>query len=806
MYRLGLRLTLQGGREALVRLLLTAFAVAVGVTVLLAVFADYNGFEKTSNRQCWECTQAAPGHPSPASSELWDYSENIYKGRFIEQLDVAALGRGAPVVPGIPRLPSAGQFYASPALASLLRTVPADQLADRFPGHLVGLIGDKALSGPTALVAIIGYSPTSLAKLAGTITVDHIATAPEIEGTTRIYQMGFGIGAIAVLFPLLILINTATRLAASRREERYAAMRLVGGTPRQINLIASVDAIVSALAGALVGIALFQAVQPALADISFNGQRFFNQYVTPTALGYLVMLVGVPLASAAGSLWSLQRVRISPLGVSRRTSKRAPTGWRALPLVIGIPLFVYGVSREGAGHNTNALVFIGFALIMIGLVVAGTWLTMQGSRLLARLARGASSLLAARRLADNPKSSFRTVSGLVLAVFVGTAIATVGPVFNKAESNLGGAHSLANVLRAPFNGTAGPGLAPSMTSRLLAQLHGYPGVTVLPIYVNMANFTANNTGPGNGQGASTPPPPPPPAPLGKARRTVHRSAVPPPLRRYRPSSRRALGAQYDSIVSCASIKAFPALGSCRPGLSYVYANLGDMLFTDNPLFVSKNLPAVTSHSPVAPSTTQTMYLAAVLLRAPDTTTMEKVRTYLTNYDLTLSTRGLKASGGADISAWQMGDLEPETFGETAEIRNADINNVEAVVFAIMGLTLLVAACSLAVTVAGGIIERKRAFTLLRVSGTASSTLARVVLLESALPLFVVAVVAALVAIGITTPVINALPLHIGTGGLHLPGAPYYGALGAGFAIALAVVALTLPILGRVTGPEKVRFE
>jgi cell division protein FtsX len=37
--------------------------------------------------------------------------------------------------------------------------------------------------------------------------------------------------AAALLFPVLMFIGTATRLAATRREQRFAAMRLVGTTP-----------------------------------------------------------------------------------------------------------------------------------------------------------------------------------------------------------------------------------------------------------------------------------------------------------------------------------------------------------------------------------------------------------------------------------------------------------------------------------------------------------------------------------------------------------------------------------------------
>jgi hypothetical protein len=91
MVRLGLQLTLRTGREAIVRLVLTAVAVAIGVTVLLAVLADYHAFNATSHRPCWECTTSAPASAPNSHSELWQYTENVYQGRFIEVLDVAAL-------------------------------------------------------------------------------------------------------------------------------------------------------------------------------------------------------------------------------------------------------------------------------------------------------------------------------------------------------------------------------------------------------------------------------------------------------------------------------------------------------------------------------------------------------------------------------------------------------------------------------------------------------------------------------------------------------------------------------------------
>jgi len=109
MTRLGLRLTLRSGREAFIRLVITALAVALGVVVLLSVFAEFHAFQVTSKRPSWESTNGVTSHSGSTShDELWNYSESLYRGRFIEILRVAGLGPDAPVLPGISKLPPAG--------------------------------------------------------------------------------------------------------------------------------------------------------------------------------------------------------------------------------------------------------------------------------------------------------------------------------------------------------------------------------------------------------------------------------------------------------------------------------------------------------------------------------------------------------------------------------------------------------------------------------------------------------------------------------------------------------------------------
>ena len=74
---------------------------------------------------------------------------------------------------------------------------------------------------------------------------------------------------------------------------------------------------------------------------------------------------------------------------------------------------------------------------MIGLVIAGPWLTAQAARLFGRTASGSSALLATRRLADNPRGAFRSVTGLVLAVFLGTMVGTLVPADQRDPADAG---------------------------------------------------------------------------------------------------------------------------------------------------------------------------------------------------------------------------------------------------------------------------------------------------------------------------------------------------------------------------------
>ena len=814
MYRLGLRLTLRSGREAFVRLVVTAVAVAIGVAVMLAVLADFHAFTTTNNRPSWQSTTGrglTPNYAAATKSELWNYSDDIYRGQTIDRLDVTGLGPHAPVPPGISHLPAAGQYYASPALAALIRSTPASELGDRFPGRLIGTIGPQALSGPGELAIYIGYAPSKLSTLPTTVLVSRIATAPGRQVWTHYFRDAFIVGAIAFAFPILILVGTATRLAAARREERYAALRLVGATSRQISVVSSVDAVISALLGAVLGIGMFLLLQPWLAGTAITSQRYFASEVTPTVAGYLIVLIGVPGASALSSLLSLRRVRISPLGVTRRVTPPAPAVWLLAPLVIGVALFLFGL-RQTNKQQLSPILLLGLIVILVGLVVAGPWLTAQAARLLSRLSSGASALLAARRLSDNPRAAFRSVRGLVLAVFLGTVLAGLLPAV-EAITATPSARALSNVLLDGFTASpvcgnnanctgsnsvpvpgnplarssakqqliAAEGLPPHASAVLLRGVDAIPGATAIPIYSRPLPKGKGSGGKGHSGNGN-------PADKGSAGRSGRSAPSAPSGHRGSPRGGPAKGGPLQpdpyGVISCAGLQELRVLGQCAPGRAAVVV-MAAGLFSDNPRYSTQ--PIASPASPAASADTGHLYLQAMLVKVNSASTLEKVRTYL----VTHATES--ASGTA-----------PRTFGEAVQARAAIADTVQRLIYFAVVLTIIVAGCSLAVSVGGSLVERKRPFTLLRVTGTAKSVLYRVVFAEAVLPLVAATVVAgglgyliAFLTVGKLAPAGTPVPS---------PGHAYYLTMGTGLIAALLVILASLPLLGRITGPDKVRFE
>jgi hypothetical protein len=438
---LAARLAVSGGRESIVRLVLTAIGVAIGTTLLLLAAATDPAIRAHQHRQAWQHTGMDESDvQGPGNPLLWRISHDGVAGRTMTVLEVASAGPGAPVPLGLDHVPGVGEVYVSAPLADLLDALSPDRLADRFPSTPAGTIDRRYLAGPDDLVAVVGR-PADVLRDAGALAVHHIRTAPAPYQFTDFLRLVLGIAAVGLLMPVLVFVSTSTRLGAARREQRFAALRLAGATPRQTNIVAAFEAGAAAAAGAVLGGIGFLLVRPHAAGIEIDGHPSFvgDVHVSPAFLA--AILVAVPALAVVAAMASLRRLQISPLGVARRAVRPRPTVRRLLPLALGTVGFVVSLKAAEGSRGVGMLlpVMATFAVMIYGIVVAGPWLTVLTARIIRRLGRRASALLAGRRLEDDPAAGFRAVSGLVLAVFVASVVSGLTPaVLAEGRRSKGG--------------------------------------------------------------------------------------------------------------------------------------------------------------------------------------------------------------------------------------------------------------------------------------------------------------------------------------------------------------------------------
>jgi FtsX-like permease family len=724
MIRFAVRLSLSGGREAAARLVIIASAVALGVGLLLTAVAGMNAVGAQNQRYAWLNTAVAPATPS-GDGMLWLIRGDYFHGRPIGRVEVAALGPDAPVPPGIPRLPGPGEYYVSPALGELLRTTPAAELGDRFPGHEIGTIGRSALPSPDSLIVVIGRTPADLERLGGNRVTQIMTTTP--SGCDRCY-IGFNANAMAVtlsvvaaslLFPVLIFIGTATRLAATRREQRFAAMRLIGATPRQISLLSAVESTLAAVIGTAAGFGLFCALRPALAAIPFTGEPFYAADLSLTALNVLLVALGIPAGAVVAAWLALRRVQISPLGVARRVTPRPPRAWRVIPLVAGLAELTYFIGRRPDTTNGQLTAYLsGFVLILIGLVLAGPWLTMLGARVLAGRASRPAALIAVRRLADNPRAGFRSVSGLIVALFV-TSVAT-GTITTFVANR--GAPPTGSVAATTLSKTFWPEEGPAPTAdQIPAGLAAIPGVR--SVAVVHANADRNG---------------------------------------------------WSGVITCAELDRLVVYGRCPAGAQVA------MVYSD--LIGPRSRTGIQGAADIAPAEVDRLPILSVVVDTASRSAFESTRTMLEN-------------------AFPQGRF-PASAGEWNADNARQLVRFQQLANVVILCSLPIAGCSLAVSVAGGLSDRKRPFSLLRLTGVQLKTLRRVVAIESVVPLLVVAAVA--IGMGFLAA---QLFLRAQLDYTLVPPSPaYFLIVGGGLALSLAVIASTLPLLRRITGPETARNE
>nr|UUG47331.1 putative integral membrane protein [Amycolatopsis sp.] len=420
---LGLRLAVGGGRmsgAALLRLAMTAFGIALAVTVLLSAAAVQHlvGAQAERKAAIAQVTQPRAG-VAPLLIHNWYASAG---DDFVKLTAVAATGANSPVPPGLSRLPAPGELAVSPELAAKLAAPGGGSLEAQLPGHVAGRISREGVAGADDLSAYYGVPAAQI----------------EAEAESRkVYAFGLpytGLGlsaamlavilpiAAVLLLPLLIFVTTASRMGAAQRERRLAALRLIGLDARQVKRVTAAESLVGAALGLAAGIGFFAVLRTFVADILPFGLRIFPEDLVPSWPLAAVIVLLVPGLAIGSALFGLRRTIVEPLGVVRQGKPvRRRMWWRWALTTIGVLLLAATLAFErGNGDTAAALALsVGSVFLLVGVSALLPWLV---ERLAERLHGGSPSWqLAIRRLQLDSGTASRVVSGLVV-VLAGTIL------------------------------------------------------------------------------------------------------------------------------------------------------------------------------------------------------------------------------------------------------------------------------------------------------------------------------------------------------------------------------------------------
>ncbi|MCB2413512.1 ABC transporter permease [Demequina sp. TTPB684] len=424
------RLIVFGAAGSMRRLVGIAAGVALGTGMLLILLGAYLHLPERDERDGWttstgpyrDFTETADLIPiAPADDAvLLHNTPDYFRGEAFEKVVVATTPTTTVEFPAGLEALEAGQYYASPALVALIERYPDDELSDRF-GTFQGEIPRGALKGPDQVVALVATDWEMLSAEANArVQKGFPDKGPHAESV--LYRIVIGVGSVALLVPIALLVGIVSQLGAAARRERYATVRLIGAGRRAMAGLAALEMGVASLAGAVVGIGVASAIRPAAVLLPVNGTQSYAADLTPSVVWVVATVLGMAALGAGAAWWRAYRDEHGALGASRERAEKPATWRRVIVLVVGLVLFTGSAAwatDPSAPANAIILGLIGgFAMVAFGIVLAGSWLTKVASLVFARQARTGASLVAASRLARHPRATFRSVAGVVVAVFI----------------------------------------------------------------------------------------------------------------------------------------------------------------------------------------------------------------------------------------------------------------------------------------------------------------------------------------------------------------------------------------------------
>ncbi|MFT4245137.1 MAG: FtsX-like permease family protein [Micrococcaceae bacterium] len=445
----------KSGKSNRNRLMLTTAAVAVGMLMIMVFTAGVNALSERQNHTQWRnnffhnsvTTKEIHGVAPLKVSLVPNGNLDKYQEINMNVVSMYATGSNSPELPGL-ITPKPGEYYVSQGLKMLMQDHPEYNMGARFGDKEIGVIPDKYVGSPDSLDVIRGMSQaeSNSPTVASFYSISANPKNPAGGGVTAIIVL---LGATILFTPIIVFLIIATQIGSVQREQRYAALRLIGATKTQVNKAIMTESAAATLVGAVLGTIAFYLVRIPLDQYRFELMRFYPADIKVTFLQYCLLVLLLLGLSIGANWWGMRKVSVSPLGVARKQVRvKKPSILRVFPLAIGLSIFIamLTVGKNWVRENTQSMapmlvLMFGVVLVMFGLLLAGPYLTRVFSTLIAKNARRANTLIATKRIESQFKGVFRSVSGVVLALFAGsfylTAVSGVDAYSQNAVKNNG---------------------------------------------------------------------------------------------------------------------------------------------------------------------------------------------------------------------------------------------------------------------------------------------------------------------------------------------------------------------------------
>ncbi|MGZ8177448.1 ABC transporter permease [Williamsia sp. SKLECPSW1] len=657
---------------------------------------------------------------------------------------VVSRGSGAPLtvkVVGILDLPQDTGGYVN---VQMQQSVARDLFSDGSPAYVEAS-------------AVQGVSATELTKRISSVVGSgySVQTGDQVRQQEKDRVNKFldvfnyillGFAAIGLVVGTFIIYNTFSMIIAQRVRE-LALLRAIGAARGQITRSVLLEAFVVGVFGGVVGLGIGIGLAALLRAItsSNSGLPSASLAITPTAV-IACMAVGIVVTMVSAYAPARRAAQVSPVEAMRESqtdgalSLRRRTLTGAVLAVVGVVLI--GVGTSGQGAKWAATVGVGAFVMILAVVFAAPALSRPAVGLLGRvLGRpfGKIGVLARTNAVRNPRrtaaTAFALTLGLILVAVVGTFGSSLkGSIDDTIDKNL----SADLVLTTSDQGS----LPTSVVSAAIDSPDVATAVSFRIVAAKVDGDAVQGISPAGDLAAVTP------------YRMVQGSA----------------GIPSDGMI--VSQKTSDSKG-WKVGDTVTFTGYDGTVvpvrvsgvFADNQVLDPWQM-GTGAYEKLVPASFRSDRL--ILVTAKDGVSVDKLRA-----DLTAATKDFLT-------------VQVEDRTEFAGQASSQIDQMLAVLYAMLGLALVIAVLGIVNTLALSVIERKREIGMLRAIGMARAQVRRTIYIESVLIAifgavlgvilgsgFGVAVVRTFKDLGITRPV---LPYSLI--GITLVGAAVVGVVAA----------------------------